>query len=84
MHQPGSSAQRDRSCPAGEEARVGLTDAGQARYREIHGALDQITTRLVEAADKLLVGPGKAKTAALRPVFLPGQPPPAAIVSGLV
>jgi len=33
MHQPGSSAQRDRSCPAGEEARVGLTDAGQARYR---------------------------------------------------
>src|SRR5262249_49926631 len=44
-----SSAQRDQSCPAGEEARVGLTDAGQARYRQIRGALDEITTRLVEA-----------------------------------
>jgi hypothetical protein len=84
MRQPGSSAQHDRSCPVGEEARVGLTDAGQARYREILGALDQITTRLVEAADKLLVGPGKVKTAALMPVFLPGGPPPAAIASAPV
>ena len=54
---------------------MGLTDAGQARYRQIRGALDEITTRLVEAADKLLVGPGKVKTAALVPVFLPGRPP---------
>jgi len=55
MRQPGSSAQRDRSCPDGEEARAGLTDAGQARYRQIGGVLDEITTRLVGAATSCLL-----------------------------
>jgi len=53
---------------------VGLTDAGQARYRQIRGALDEITTRLVEAADKMLAGPGKVKLPLLcRYFFLVGR-----------
>src|SRR5215470_13974344 len=40
---------------------------GPGSLPQIRGALDEITTRLVEAADKLLVGPGKVKTAALVP-----------------
>jgi DNA-binding MarR family transcriptional regulator len=30
----------------GEEARVGLTDTGQARYRQLRTAIDQLTARL--------------------------------------
>ena len=53
---------------------MGLTDAGQARYRQIRGALDEITTRLVEAADKMLAGPGKVKLPLLcRYFFLVGR-----------
>ena len=68
---PANSAHRGRSCPAREEARAGLTDAGQARYRQIRGALvhpgrKRIAGRvplLCSSVHKMANGPFRARAA---------------------